>query len=478
MSSDQLKQKAARGLLWGGIGQGGMQLLNLIFGIFLSRLLSPSDYGTVGALTIFSAVAQIFTVSGFTLAIVNRREVSDEDYSSVFWFNIVVGAALYAALFFLAVPIAAFYRDPSMVPLARFLFLSFFIGATATAPSAYMFRNLMVKERSRILLAAILVSGIAGVVCAMHGMGYWGIAVQTVLFSTTTTVLYWTAVDWRPSRSFSMAAIRSMLPFSSRQMAVSLFTHFNNNLFAVLLARFYNMQQTGYYTQGNKWTTMGFSTISGMINSVGQPVMRQVLDDAGRLRRVFRKMLRFAAFTSFPAMLGLALIAPEVIVLSVTAKWLPAVEVMRILCVGGAFMPLATLYGNLFNSIGRPAVYMWNTIALGLVQIALVVITCRYGLRVMLIAYAAANVAWLAVWQYFAWRHTGLTARCVLLDVLPYLAAAGAAMAAGWCASLAATGIVSSLVLKVAGAAAAYCLIMWLSGSVVFRETIHYILKR
>ncbi len=478
MADEQLKQKTARGLLWGGIGQGGMQVLNLVFGIFLSRLLSPADYGTVGALTIFSAVAQIFTESGFTLAIVNRRDVTDRDYSSVFWFNIVVGAVLYAALFFLAVPIAAFYRDPAMVPLARFLFLSFFIGATATAPSAYMFRNLMVKERSRILLAAIVVSGIAGVVCAMHGMGYWGIAVQTVLFSTTTATLYWTAVRWRPSRSFSLEAIRSMLPFSSRQMAVSLFTHFNNNLFAVLLARFYNLQQTGYYTQGNKWTTMGFSTISGMINSVGQPVMRQVLDDAERLRRVFRKMLRFAAFTSFPAMLGLGLIAPELIVLSVTAKWLPAVQVIQILCVGGAFMPLATLYGNLFNSIGRPGVYMWNTISLGLTQIALVVVTYRFGLRTMLIAYAAANVAWLAVWQYFARRHTGLRARHVLADVLPYLAAAALAIAAGHFAALAARGIVTSLILKVAGAAAAYCLIMWLSGSVVFRETIQYIRRR
>ncbi|MDE6109860.1 MAG: lipopolysaccharide biosynthesis protein [Muribaculaceae bacterium] len=486
MSGEQLKQKTARGLLWGGIGQGGMQLLNLVFGIFLSRLLSPSDYGTVGALTVFSAVAQIFTESGFTLAIVNRREVTDRDYSSVFWFNIVVGAVLYAALFFLAEPIASFYRDPSMVPLARFLFLSFFIGATATAPSAYMFRNLMVKERSRILLAAIVVSGVAGVVCAMHGMGYWGIAVQTVLFSITTTVLYWTAVPWRPSRCFSIASIRSMLPFSSRQMAVSLFTHFNNNFFAMLLARFYTLQQTGYYTQGNKWTTMGFSTISGMINSVGQPVMRQVRDEAAgsghdgheRLRRVFRKMLRFAAFTSFPAMLGLGLIAREVIVLSVTAKWLPAVEVMQILCIGGAFLPLATLYGNLFNSLGRPSVYMWNTIALGLTQIALAVISYPYGLRVMLWAYTGANVAWLAVWQFFARRAIGLRARSVLLDVLPYLTSAVAAVAAGRCAALAATGIVTSLIFKVAGAAAAYCLILWLSGSVVFRETIQYFTKR
>ena len=139
MAESDLKKKTARGLIWGGIGSGGMQLLNLAFGILLSRILSPGDYGMVGALTIFSAVAGIFTESGFTLAIVNRKEISQSDYSSVFWFNLAVGAGLYLALFFLAVPIADFYRTPEMVPLARFLFLSFFIGALGTAPSGRFF---------------------------------------------------------------------------------------------------------------------------------------------------------------------------------------------------------------------------------------------------------------------------------------------------------------------------------------------------
>lgn len=474
--NDNLKQKTARGLLWGGIGNGGMQLLNLFFGIFLSRLLSPSDYGVVGALTIFSAVAGIFTESGFTLAIVNRKKVDDRDYSSVFWFNIAVGAALYAALFFLAVPIAAFYRNPEMVPLARFLFLSFFIGATATAPSAYMFRHLMVKERSKILLTSIVVSGTAGVACALCGLGYWGIATQTVLYSLSTAVLYWRAVPWRPGRRFSAEAIRAMLPFSVKQMTVSLFTHFNNNIFAVLLGRFYGMQPTGYYTQGNKWTFMGWSTVSGMINNVGQPVLRHTTDDPDRTRRVFRKMLRFAAFVSFPALFELALVSRELIVLTITDKWLPAVSVMQILCAGAAFLPLATLYGNLFNSIGRPGVYMWNTIALGSTQSALVCITYRYGLPAMLAVYSSVNILWLLVWQYFAWRHTGLRLREALADTMPYMVAAAATMALTWMLTRPIAAPLLSLTAKILMAASIYCLAMWGARSIVFRETVEYLL--
>ncbi|MDE6703571.1 MAG: lipopolysaccharide biosynthesis protein [Muribaculaceae bacterium] len=478
MGEDNLKQKAASGLLWGGIGSGGMQLLNLLFGIVLSRILTPADYGMIGALTVFSAVAGIFSESGFTLAIVNKKTVSDEDYSSVFWFNLVIGGALYTAMFFLAVPIARFYGQPEMVSLARFLFLSFFIGATATAPSAYLFRNLQNKRRSTIWLISVAISGITGVCCALGGMEYWGIAIQTVTYSTCVATLTWCSVKWRPKFSFSMEAIRELLPFSVKQIAVSIFTHFNNNFFAVLLGRFYGMTTTGYYTQGNKWTTMGYSTLSGMINSVGQPVIRQTVDEPQRLLRVFRKLMRFTAFLSFPAMFGLAIIANELIVISVTDKWLAAASIMQILCIGGAFLPLATLFGNLFNSIGRPSIYMWNTIALGCTQLIAMVISYRYGLDIMLICYTAINIIWIFAWQRFAARHAGLRLIDMLSDILPYVVAAGSVMTITWFVTAGVSNIYWALALKIVIAAGLYCLVMWGSGSVIFREAIQFIAKR
>lgn len=478
MADSDLKNKTAKGLLWGGIGSGGMQLLNLAFGILLSRILTPGDYGVIGALAIFSAVAGIFTESGFTLAIVNRKTVDRTDYSSVFWFNLVVGAILYVALFFLAVPISKFYRSPEMVPLARFLFLSFFIGALGTAPSGYLLRNLMIKQRSKCMIIAVAVSGSVGVACALGGLAYWGIAVQTVTYSLTFTVLLWHYASFRPSADFSAKTITDMLPFSVKQMVVALFSQFNNNFFAALLGRFYGMTATGYYTQGNKWTSMGYSTLSSMINSVAQPVIRQTVDDCERLRRVFRKMLRFTVFVSFPAMLGLAIVAEELITITVTAKWLPSVAIMQILCVGGAFMPVATLYGNLFNSINRPGIYMWNNIAIGLAQIVAMLLTYSYGLPTMLVTYVTVNISWLAVWQYFARRTVGLRFREVLADTFPYLGASVAVMAATLAATHAITDVYLSLIAKIALAATLYCLLMWATRSVIFRETLQFIVQK
>lgn len=474
----KLKQKTAKGLLWGSVGNGTLQLLNLFFGIFLSRLLTPSDYGTIGALTLFSAAAGMFADSGFVLAIVNKKNADDNDYNAVFWFNLVSGTMFYCLLFGLAPLIARFYRQPEMTALSRFLFLSFFLGCVSGAPTAYLFRNLMVKERSAITIIAIMVSGSVGVLCAYKGWGYWGLAVQTVLYSGISSLLIWLRCPWRPSLRINLNPIREMLGFGVRQLLTSLFTHINNNVFALLLGRFYGMRQTGYFTQGNKWTTMGYSTLSGMTNSVGQPVLREVSNDNARLQRVFRKMLRFIAFLSFPAMLGLALVSKEVIVLTITDKWLPCVPVMQILCLWGAFMPMSTLYGNLFNSQGLPRIYMWCTIGLGVIQLACIVASYPFGLHTMLVVYTMVNILWLFVWQYFAHKHTGLRLADVLRDIVPYFLAAAVVMGVTWLLTRGIGSMILSLALKIVIAVALYSGIMWISGSEIFRESLQYLSRR
>lgn len=451
-----LKEKTAGGLLWGGLGSGGMQVLNLLFGIFLSRILTPSDYGLVGSLTIFSALAVIFSESGFILAIVNKKNVDDDDYNAMFWFNVVMSVSIYLLLWFCAPLIARFYGQPEMIRLSRFIFIGFVASALSSAPAAYFFRNLEVKTRSTVQLCALAISGTGGLISAFAGLGYWAIAIQTVLYTSFNSLILWLKCPWRPRFSFRMAALRALLPFSIKQLVVSVFTQFNNNIFSVLLGRFYGMRVTGFYTQGYKWTTMGSITLTGMLTAVGQPVLRQTVDDPERLRRVFRKLLRFTALVSFPLLFGLAIVAREVIVLLVTDKWIESVEVMRILCVGAAFIPLSTLYGNLFNSIGRPGVYMWNTIALGVLQTLCLCITYRWGLAVMLTGYSLLNVLWVTVWQFFARRYIGLKFRRVLADLLPYLFAAVAVMGITVAVTATVGNLVLSLCAKVAMAIVLY----------------------
>ncbi len=461
--------------MWGALGSGGMQLLNLLFGLFLSRILTPQDYGIVGSLAIFSTLAGIFSESGFILAIVNKKEATRDDYNALFWFTVGMSLTIYAILWFCAPAIANFYHQPEMIDLSRFLFVGFIFSATASAPAAYMFRNLLVKERTRAQLTALTLAGIVGVCSALAGLSYWAIAIQTVTYVALNAVFLWYISKWRPSMSFHPETLKGMLSFSMKQLVVSIFTVVNTNIFAMLLGRFYGMRTTGFYTQGNKWTTMGYGTISGTINSIGQPVLRQTTDDIDRLKRVFRKLLRFTAFVSFPCMFGLAIIAKELIVIAITDKWLDSVPVMQILCVGAAFMPIGVLCGNLFNSIHRPSVYMWNTIVQGAVQLTALISTYRYGLETMLMVYSAINIFWILIWQFLITKYVGISVFEMMKDISPYLVISALVMSF----TLFAIGNVGnlwlSLILKIVIAAGIYCLLMWRLRSMVFFEAIGYL---
>lgn len=476
--SDSLKEKTAKGLLWGGIGNGVMQIASFVFGIFLSRMLSPSDYGMVGILTIFSAIAGMFVEAGFITAIVNKREVTHRDYNAVFWFSFLMGVGLYLLMFLCAPVIAHFYNIPELVPLSRYLFIGTIFSCLGTSTTAYYTRNLKVKERSIIQIVAITASGITGVTLAYLGFGYWGIATQTITYIAFSTIGMWIICPWKPTLDIDFSPLREMFSYSSKLLLTTLFTHINNNIFSVLLGRFSTIQQVGYYTQGNKWTIMGYSTIVGMLSSVTQPVLREARDNHTALLNVFRKMLRFTVFISFPVMLGLGAVAQEVIVIIITDKWLPAATVMSVLCFGGAFTPIVTLFSGLMNSIGRPQIYLYNTVTLGILQICCLLLTLRFGLNVMLTIYVTINILWLGVWTYFARRYIGFRFLHLFLDIMPYFLIAVFSIAVACYAASFVENIYLSLCIKIAVAVLLYLLIMWLSGSVMFRETYNFIIKR
>ena len=305
MAEQSLKDKTAKGLFWGGLSNGLLQFLNLFFGVFLARILTPADYGMIGMLTIFSLIAGSLQESGFIAALANKKEVVHKDYNAVFWFSTGLSFCLYIILFFCAPLIADFYHVPELTALSRYSFLGFFIASLGTAQSAFLFRNLMVKQKAMSSVIALIFSGIVGVLLASLGFAYWGIATQNLVYVATVTVCYWCFSSWRPTFHLDFTPLKGMLSFSSKLLLTNIFGHINNNLFSVILGKFYSETEVGYFGQANKWNMMGHSLITGMVNGVAQPVLAQVSDDKERQSRVFRKMLRFTAFISFPAMFGL-----------------------------------------------------------------------------------------------------------------------------------------------------------------------------
>ena len=464
--------------MWGMVNNGTAQLLGAIFGIMLLRLLEPGDYGKIAMLMVFSNVAAALQESGFRQALCNLGSPTHRDYNAVFWFNIGVSVSLYAILFLAAPLIAQFYNDPTLVWLARYLFLTFLISSLSIVQRAYIFIHLMNKQNAVIGITSLIVSGTVGVIMASNGYAYWGLATQQVLYVVVVTIMVWCYSPWRPSFSIELKPAREMFGFSSKLLLQNLFNNLNAHAFGVLLGRFYGDHSAGIYSNARKWDDMGINTVNGMVMEVSQPVLTRVRDDDGRYRQVFRKMLRFISFISFPAMLGLGLIARDFLLLVAGEKWVESASLLTMLSLYGAFVPISSLYSNLTISRGRSDINLWSTVILCvLIWIGLIALH-PYGLHTMVVFFITVNILWLFVWQWFAKRLVGLRLRDVLLDITPFLLFTIAIMVGTHFATAPITSLPWRFVARIAMAATLYAGIMWLSGARIMRESLAFLLHK
>ena len=446
------------------------QLLGLFFGIFLARTLDTHDYGMVGMLAIFSALANTLQESGFTAALTNKKDAASDDYNAVFWFNTLMGLGMYGILFFCAPLIAACFGEPELVPLSRVVFLGFLISSIGIAHNAILFKEMKVRQTSLISLTALVLSGCTGLTMALCGMGYWSLAWQNVVFIACLTVLRWRCSDWHPSLPVDFRPLKGMFGFSVRLLLTNLVNQVNSNLFSVILGRYYTPSDVGHYTQAYKWTGMGQQTVSGMVNSVAQPVFAQAGDNRERRIRILSKLLRFTSFVSFPALLGLGFVSREFILVTIGEKWLPAVPLMQLLCVFGALWPVLSLYFQVAVSMGRSDLYFWSNLMFGAMQSGIACLMFRFGILRMVGAYVCGYILLLLVWQVLMNRLTGFPHKAFLKGILPYAGATLLVIGGMYYATLPIGNTWLLLTAKVIGTALLYVAVMKVCHSDILDE--------
>ena len=432
---ESLKEKTAKGLFWGGMNNGVQQLLGLAFGIILGRLLDPSDYGMTAMLAVFSVIANELQSSGFKTGLINLREPKHEDYNAVFWFNIVAGVVLYVVLWFAAPLIADYYHESKLIPLSRYVFLGFVFSSFGMAQSAYLTKQMQIKQIAKCGMTATLSSSLVSVAMAAMGFGYWALATQYLMYIAVNTVLLWYFSPWRPTiigvRSL-LTPLKRLFPFSFRIMLSAIFTQLNNNVMNLLLGHYYGKTNTGHYNQAYQWSSKCFLLVGNMLRQVDQTVLVGLRDERERQLAVLRKMMRFTAFISFPMLFCLAMVSHEFIVLAIGEKWAFAASLLPLLCLSGAFMPLSTLLTDSVISQHRSDIYLWSTVALGVLQIAMMVSLWRQGIVVMVWAYTLLNIIWVFVWHFFVRRLMGYGLLAFLKDIVPFALAAAAVTSLAW----------------------------------------------
>jgi len=472
-----LKERTAKGLMWGAINNLTTQLLMALIGIILGRLLTPDDYGMVGMLAIFTAITGSLQESGFTAALTNLKEATHKDYNAVFWTSTSISILLYLVLYVSAPLIADYFHQPGLIPLSRLVFASLLLAGIGIAHAAYMFRNMMNREKAITGFFALVGSGIIGITLALNGYSYWSLAWQQFAYICIINIgrLYY--VRWMPSLHIDLTPIREMIGFSSKILITNIINQVNNNILSFIFGRLFTAGAVGNYTQAAKWNTMGHSLISGTMQQVAQPVLASINEEENRQLNVFRKMLRFTAFLSMPAMLGLAFIADFIVVL-LGEQWTDSVPLLRMLCISGAFLPIHTLYQNLFISHGRSDTYMWCSVALVITQIVVVMVFATWGIEIMIAAYVVTLILWTGIWQILTYRLIQLRFIDLLKDVCPFLLATIGCIGVAYYATLFITNVIALILSRIIITALLYVAIMKIARVKIFKECIQFIFKR
>lgn len=481
--SESLKQKTAKGLFWGAMNSGSTQILNLIFGIVLGRMLSPEIYSVVAILTIFVAIAGDLQSSGFTQALVNIKRPTDRDYNSVFSFNVVMSVLMYSILFLCAPLIADFYDRPYLTEVSRILFLTFLISSLGIAHGGYMMKNMMNKEMAIIGFVSLIVSGATGITLAFLGKSYWALVWQQIAYISVNLIgKFYFVKDWRPRLSLDFGPVKRMAPFAMNILVTKIVNTISNNILTNIFGKLFPDRLVGNYSQAYKWDTMANSLVGNTVGQIAQAVLVEASpsdsSEGNRELQVFRKMLRFTCFLSMPLMLGFALVANEFILITIGDKWAGCVPLLQVLCISGAFVPLYTMYQNLAMSQGRSDIFMWLNIGQIVLQILIVMLFYRFSMLIMVCAYSVFMILWLIPWHLFTGRLIRYRWTDAFKDIAPFALSAAFAMAVTYWATNMISHLYILIAIRFVLAAAIYYGIMKMAKVQILKECEQFIFKK
>lgn len=358
MSPNIKKESVLSSLFWKFLERGGYQVTQLVVQLVLARLLAPRVFGTIAIVQVFISFANVFIHSGFGDALVQKKEPDDLDYSSVFYFSLFIAAAIYAAIFVSAPPIADFYSNAALVPVLRVLSLNLLPGALNSVQNAYVAKHLMFRKQFLSSTVAGLLSGAIGIFLAVIGFGVWALVFQQIISQVTVTLILWLTVKWRPIPRFSLKRIGILFAFGSKLLASGLINTLFDNLITLIIGRRYSPGTLGFHNKGESLPrTLTFS-INGAIDEVMLPTFASFQDDPKALKNAVRRSIMTSSFLIFPMMIGLGAIAEPLVILILTEKWLPAVPFIQIYAVSMMFFPIHTTNLQAIKAIGRSDMFL------------------------------------------------------------------------------------------------------------------------
>ena len=459
--------------IWRFAERCGAQLVTFIVSIVLARLLAPEDYGVIALVTVFTTILQVFIDSGLGTALIQKKNADDLDFSSVFYFNLIVCLALYGIMFCAAPFIARFYNNPIYVPLVRVLSLTLIISGVKGIQQSYVSKHMLFKRFFFSTLGGTLVSAIAGIALAYAGFGVWALVAQYLCNTAIDTMILWITVPWRPKFIFSWSRLKSLLSYGWKLLVSALLDTVYSNLRSLLIGKIYSSADLAYYNQGDKFPVVIVSNINASIDSVLLPTLSDVQDNHIAVKNMTRRAIMTSIYIMAPLLMGLAFCAEPVVRLVLTDKWLPCVPYLRIFCVTYMFWPIHTANLDAIKAMGRSDLFLKLEIAKKAVGMILLLVTMRISVIAMAYSMIVSSISSQIINSYPNWKLLGYSYLEQLRDILPSILLA---VVMGGCVSLFSflpLGNLTTLLLQILLGGAIY-----LAGSAFFKlESFEYLLQ-
>ncbi|MDC7226165.1 MAG: lipopolysaccharide biosynthesis protein [Spirochaetales bacterium] len=418
--NDSLKKKTMRALIWSGLERFGYQGIRALITLVLARLLTPDDFGIIGILLVFIIIAEAIINNGFGQAVIQKKDISEDDLTTAFLLSLVMSIILYFVIYLASPTIALFYERTELISFNRVLALVIVFDSLVVIQQAKFQREMDFKSLSLITIVSSLISGIIGVILAFFEFGVWALIAQMLGQKMIMAAYLWIKSNWVPKGKLTKESLRHMFSYGWKLQVSGVLSQSFRHINSLIIGKTFSVDLVGYYTQAKNLKDLPMVTLSSIINKVAFPVFSSIQDDKDRLKKGYKTSIKMLVFISFPLMIGLAATAENLIPVLLGEQWEPSIKFFQLLCFAGMIYPMQTSNINILKVTGRTDLYLKLELFKKLVTISAIIISIRWGIYALIIAQVISSYINLGINASFSGKLINYSLREQVADCIPF----------------------------------------------------------
>lgn len=416
-----LKKEALSGIFWSSLQQFGTQGISFLVSIILARLLVPAEFGLIGMLGIFMGLGEALIRSGLSSSLIRSTDVDEEDYSTVFFFNLIGSIFIYSIIFFCAPYIAVFYKQELLTEIIRVYSITFIINAFSAIQITRLSKLMDFKTQMKVSIPSLVLGSVVGIIMAYTGYGVWSLVWSSVIQSLAATIQLWYWSKWKPLWVFNIEKFKYHFHYGIKLMFSGILDIIFTNAYTIIIGKFFAPAQVGYYNRANSLQMLPVGNISSIITKVSFPLFASIQNDNTRLKSVYKRIMQMVVFLVAPTLILMAVLAEPLFRFLFTEKWLPAVPYFQILCFNGILYPIHAYNLQILQVKGRSDLFLMLEIIKKIIVVIVIIISFRFGIYGLLYGSIISSILAFFINTHYSGKFLNYSAWQQTKDLIPII---------------------------------------------------------